>query len=245
MAVIEGRGRTVEEAITDALARTGLKRAQVEVTVVSEGKAKMLGLIGGEDAVVEITPKIQPLGDVSPEVKSYIEDSVNKLISLAELDVTVDAFDDEGTLFVEINGADSALVIGRYGDTLSAIQTIVRAIAFRKFSQKLSIVIDSEGYLKLHEDKLRDFAIRTAKEAQRNGEPIELEPMNARGFALQEIAPKPSVVCFVPNRSKARRVPNQNVHIAANFSNSGVIESTPNCFFTNNEWSFFVRSCGF
>ncbi len=188
MAVIEGRGRTVEEAITDALARTGLKRAQVEVTVVSEGKAKMLGLIGGEDAVVEITPKIQPLGDVSPEVKSYIEDSVNKLISLAELDVTVDAFDDEGTLFVEINGADSALVIGRYGDTLSAIQTIVRAIAFRKFSQKLSIVIDSEGYLKRHEDKLRDFAIRTAKEAQRNGEPIELEPMNARERRIVHMA---------------------------------------------------------
>lgn len=188
MAVIEGRGRTVEEAVTDALARTGLKKAQVEVKVVSEGKAKMLGLIGGEDAVVEITPKVRELGDISPEVKSFVEDSVKKIISLSELDVIVDAFDDQGTLSVEINGADSALVIGRYGDTLSALQTIIRAIGFRKFGEKMNIVIDSEGYLKRREDKLRDFAVRMAEEAQRKGQSIELEPMNARERRVVHLA---------------------------------------------------------
>ena len=180
MASIEGRGKNVEEAILDALGRTGLKRADVNIAVISEGKSKILGLLGGEEAVVEISPKKlagQPAPNGADEV---IMGVMEDLFRLAGLDVVVDTFDDDGTIKLEVSGSDAAIVIGRYGDTLSAFQTIVRAITSRKFVDRFPVSIDVEGYIERQDRKLRDFAIRMAKEAQYNGRPVTLDPMSAR-----------------------------------------------------------------
>jgi spoIIIJ-associated protein len=53
---VDANGKTVEEAIEKALAELGLERTQVEVEVVREGRAGILG-IGGEDARVVVRAK--------------------------------------------------------------------------------------------------------------------------------------------------------------------------------------------
>ncbi len=54
---IESRGRTVEEAISEALLRLGLRRDEVDVTVLQQPKSGFLGLIGGKPAVVRVEKK--------------------------------------------------------------------------------------------------------------------------------------------------------------------------------------------
>ncbi len=56
MESVDASGKTVEEAIEKALAEIGLERTQVEVEVVKEGRAGILG-IGGEDARVVVRAK--------------------------------------------------------------------------------------------------------------------------------------------------------------------------------------------
>ncbi len=51
---VEVSGRTVEEAVAQALADLGLRREQVEVQVLREAKRGILGL-GAEDALVRVT----------------------------------------------------------------------------------------------------------------------------------------------------------------------------------------------
>jgi spoIIIJ-associated protein len=52
---VEAEGRTVNEATEKALAELGLRRDQVEVEVLTEGRPRLLGF-GGEPARVKVTP---------------------------------------------------------------------------------------------------------------------------------------------------------------------------------------------
>ncbi|MSQ30377.1 MAG: protein jag [Dehalococcoidia bacterium] len=54
MRIAETSGRTVDEAVGKALAQLGLRRDQVEIDVVTEGKAGRFGF-GSEDAIVRVT----------------------------------------------------------------------------------------------------------------------------------------------------------------------------------------------
>ncbi|MBM4409799.1 MAG: hypothetical protein FJ037_00480 [Chloroflexi bacterium] len=54
MRVAETSGRTVDKAVAKALAQLGLRRDQVEIDVVTEGKAGRFGF-GSEDAIVRVT----------------------------------------------------------------------------------------------------------------------------------------------------------------------------------------------
>lgn len=188
MVAVEGYGRTVEEAVVDALARSGLKRSEVNIKVVSEGKAKLLGLIGGEDAVVEIESKVASVSGIDDEIVSFCQEMVTTIIEKSGIDVDVNVSEEDGALKVDLSGVDSALVIGRYGDTLVAFQTIFKSILFRKFMRKTLLLVDSESYVKRQDERLSEFAIKMAKEVERYGKPIELEPMNARERRIVHMA---------------------------------------------------------
>ena len=66
MDTVEVSGRTVDEAVDRALDQLGLSRDQVDVDVVSEGRAGFLG-IGAEEAVVRVTSRSSPDPDGSGE----------------------------------------------------------------------------------------------------------------------------------------------------------------------------------
>jgi spoIIIJ-associated protein len=56
---VEAEGRTVNEATDKALGELGLRREQVSVEVLSEGRPRLLGF-GGEPARVKVTPLAAP-----------------------------------------------------------------------------------------------------------------------------------------------------------------------------------------
>jgi len=54
---IESKGRTVQEAIDEALLELGARRNEVEIEVLEEGKEGLFGMIGRRSARVLVTPK--------------------------------------------------------------------------------------------------------------------------------------------------------------------------------------------
>ena len=54
---IESKGRSVEEAISEALLQTGWRRDEVDVTVLEQPRSGFLGLIGGKQAKVRVERK--------------------------------------------------------------------------------------------------------------------------------------------------------------------------------------------
>jgi len=62
---VEAEGRTVNEATEKALAQLNLSRDQVDVTVITEGRPRLLGF-GGEPARVRVSPKPAPAPRPAP-----------------------------------------------------------------------------------------------------------------------------------------------------------------------------------
>lgn len=73
----ESTGKTVDEAVREALLRMGLRREEVDVTVIKEARSGILGL-GRRDAVVRVVKKSstskQPRGRRRPETERRSEE---------------------------------------------------------------------------------------------------------------------------------------------------------------------------
>lgn len=86
--------------------------------------------------------------------------------------------DEDRTPWVlEIQGRDLGILIGRRGETLSAIQYITRLIASRDLQRRVNIVVDVEGYKQRRAEQLRKLAVRMADQAIRAERTMKLEPM--------------------------------------------------------------------
>ena len=177
--------KTVEEAVELGLRELGVDRTEAEIEVVSRGKPGLLG-IGSEPAKIKVTKIDNP-----SEVVQVASDVVSKLIRLMDIDVIstmrhTDG-DDEGPFF-DIEGEDSALLIGRRGETLRALQLLVRTIVGRKLGTNLNFSVDVEGYDDRRRQSLANLADRVASRVIKTGRSIELEPMSARERRIVHIS---------------------------------------------------------
>ena len=93
--------------------------------------------------------------------------------------LTIDEYiGDEGELILDIAGEDLAILIGRHGKTLDALQYIVSAICYRKLGYRFPVIVDVEGYKSRMRDKLEAIALSSAKRAVAQHRNIHLRPMN-------------------------------------------------------------------
>lgn len=115
---------------------------------------------------------------------------------------------ENGSLVFEVDGADAGLLIGRRGETLAAIQFLVRMITNRQLDRKCYVVIDVEGYRERRADMLRQLAQRTAGRVANTGRAASLEPMSPaeRRTIHMALADHPGVRTESEGEGNRRRV---------------------------------------
>lgn len=93
-------------------------------------------------------------------------------------EVTIDEYEgDEGELILDITGDDLAVLIGRHGKTLDALQFLVSAITVRRIGYRYPVVVDIEGYKGRQRQKLESIARSSANRAASQNRSIKLRPM--------------------------------------------------------------------
>ncbi len=93
-------------------------------------------------------------------------------------EVTIDEYDgDEGELILDITGNDLAVLIGRHGKTLDALQFLISAITTRTMGFRYPVVVDVEGYKSRQREKLENLAYSAAYRARTQHRSIKLRPM--------------------------------------------------------------------
>lgn len=93
-------------------------------------------------------------------------------------EVTIDEYEgDEGELILDITGDDLAVLIGRHGRTLDALQFLISAITVRKIGYRYPVIIDVESYKNRQRQKLEALAVATAKRAVSQGRSVKMRPM--------------------------------------------------------------------
>ena len=283
MESIEASGKSVDEAVQQALGRLGKRRDEVEIAVLQEPTRGAFGL-GGKDARVRVTVRpssvsavITPemadaiLGpdDAYPGQEIYAEDEFISEDEFAEEDefgeegeeydegeeadefegeeiepeatrartglpaepftdidnvsvaegemqevetpsredveITVDVLQhilhymniraavqvrSTNPLTLNIQGINEnlGLLIGRRGETLSALQLLVSLIVGHRTKHRMRIIIDAENYRERREENLRSLALRVAQQVRNYRRSIALEAMPPHERRIVHIA---------------------------------------------------------
>jgi len=89
---------------------------------------------------------------------------------------------------LNITGEDLGILIGRRGETLRALQYLVRLMVSHRLKRWTNLVVDVENYLVRRQRSLESLAQRVADQAVRTGHTQNLEPMPAYERRLVHIA---------------------------------------------------------
>ncbi|MBN1661230.1 MAG: protein jag [Anaerolineae bacterium] len=96
--------------------------------------------------------------------------------------------DQEPPIVLNITGEDLGILIGRRGETLRALQYLLRLMASHRLKQWTNLVVDVENYLVRRRHSLQTLAERVAEQAVRTGRTQAMEPMPAYERRLVHIA---------------------------------------------------------
>lgn len=203
--VIEGP--SVAEAVDAALEELGVQQDAVEYEVL-EGEARGLfgaakparvrvwlraGYVheaaGGsaEEHDSEGSPsagEASPVTALSEEEVDRIADeavsAVQTILAGFGLSCEIDEYEgDYGELILDAVAEDAAVLIGRHGRTLDALQTLVSAVVFRKTGLRHPLLVDVSGYRYRRKSKLDEIARGAAERVRRTGQPVKLRPMSS------------------------------------------------------------------
>lgn len=128
-----------------------------------------------EDFDDEMALTDEQLDEIADTAIAALKD-VLKYFNVGE--VTIDEYEgDEGELILDITGDDLAVLIGRHGKTLDALQFLISAITVRKIGFRFPVIIDVESYKNRQRQKLESLARSSAKKAAAQGRSVKLRPM--------------------------------------------------------------------
>jgi spoIIIJ-associated protein len=184
---VEGAGETVGEArwaALRALERIAPKIAedQVEFVVISEGERGLMG-VGREPARVMASAPRDVVG--APEARlgdeaQRVAEVVTRIVRSIDGSLQVRVEETPESVVAIVTGDDAALVIGRHGHTIDAIQHLVLAIVRPPGTDlERDVVVDAQGYRARRERRLREVATQAAEQAVSRNQPVALEPMSA------------------------------------------------------------------
>jgi spoIIIJ-associated protein len=129
------------------------------------------------------------------------------------MDCTVDLLENDEEdppedIRLEIEGKDAGRIIGKKGQTLTALQFLANRVVNRPGKHRRHVIVDAEGYRARREDTLTTMARRLGKQAVDEGKIITFEPMNPqdRRVVHLALAKFPGVVTKSDGEGEGRRV---------------------------------------
>ena len=117
---------------------------------------------------------------MSYEIDTLIKDLINKTSFHVE-DVVVSYDEDTDTTWYSIKTSESRFFIGRDGETLSALNHLVKRLVEKKSEQEIvpQYIIDVDNFQKRKIDNLKTIAHMLAERARYFKSTIEFDPMSA------------------------------------------------------------------
>lgn len=92
------------------------------------------------------------------------------------------------TLNIQGINENLGLLIGRRGETLSALQLLVSLIVSHRTKHRMRIIVDAENYRERREENLRSLALRVAQQVRNYRRSIALEAMPPHERRIVHIA---------------------------------------------------------
>lgn len=159
-------GKTYEDALETALKDLNLREQDAIINVLEE-----------KNTLLKKNVKISVIdyNDIIDEIKETIMDITKKMGLTANLEVR--RRDDNIT--IKIFSDHNAVLIGRNGSTIEALQTIIRQIIYNKTKTFISIILDVENYKDKKNHSIELLAKKVAREVAKTKFETKLDSMNS------------------------------------------------------------------
>lgn len=158
--------KTLDECLT--LASKDKNTSVEDLTVLS--KEEKQGFLGFGNSVSAV---IYGPSDILDFVFAYL----NTFFTNLSMNVEVTVGQDETGLKAMLNAENNAILIGKAGQTLHSINTVVKAAVNAHFKRHINVLVDINNYKVDRYDKVIAMAKRIAKTVQRTKVAATLDPL--------------------------------------------------------------------
>ena len=144
--------------------------------------------LNGANAVINKNSEGQPIysfPDDSVEIGRLV---LQKIVDSITSDAKISVEKNSERIFFNVNGGNAGVLIGKRGQTLDAIQSIVEKAVNKHNQNRMRVLVDVEGYLDTRKENLEKMAVRLAEKATRIKKPISLGQMNAYDRRIVHLA---------------------------------------------------------
>ena len=202
MEYMEFKGKTKNDAITEACRHFSIPSDKLDYEVVDEGKTGFLGM-GARPAIVrarvkeeekesqpesvktEETPVVASVAAASAAIEAIDVEAVSKkfltdIFAAMGIGVEIAAVYDESqrTLEVDLSGDEMGVLIGKRGQTLDSLQYLISLVVNKGTNEYIRVKVDTENYRQRRKETLENLAKNIAYKVKRTRRPVSLEPMN-------------------------------------------------------------------
>ncbi|UCF94010.1 MAG: Jag N-terminal domain-containing protein [Desulfobacterales bacterium] len=182
----------------------GTKKAKIRVRLSEETTESMTESIAtGREDVLSNAPPL-PNKDLQTEAMvtegqlySFPEDPMDlgknvlqRIIDSITTDAKITVEEDSDRILFNVVGGNAAILIGKRGQTLEAIQSLVEKIVNKRNENKIRVQIDIEGYLENRRGNLEKLAERLAEKSKRIRRPVTIGQMSAHDRRIIHLALK-------------------------------------------------------
>ena len=124
------------------------------------------------------------------DVEQIGRDALQTMVDYITSDTAIETEWKEERLFFNITGGNSAILIGKRGQTLEAMQYLVEKIVNKQSEKRVRIEIDVEGYLEKKKEKLVSLALRLGEKVKQTKKPATVGQLNAYDRRIVHLALK-------------------------------------------------------
>lgn len=159
-------GKNKEEAINKAVNELNTVRENLIVEVLEETKG-----IVKKKVVVKVIKQ--------DEIVDFIKDILNEITKLMGVNINLEVRKRDESISIKIFSDNNAILIGKNGRTISALQSLIKQMVYNVLEEKISIILDVENYKEKRIKSLEYLARNTAKEVSKTKIEAKLDSMNS------------------------------------------------------------------
>ena len=167
-------GRTLEEVLASIASEQGCRTNDITYNVIDEEKGGIFG-IHKSVTVEAFTAK-----DVKEFIFEYLGAYFTELNQGVSIEIIVDhnkERENEIVYRVVLDAENNAIIIGKNGQTLRAISTVLKAAVNATFKKRINIIVDVNHYKEDRYRKVKAIARREAINVVKSHVDVELDPM--------------------------------------------------------------------
>jgi spoIIIJ-associated protein len=196
---VEVAAKNLDTAVEQALAQLNCTRAEADIEVLQVHSSGLLGLFGRR--LARVCVKVHDRGVIARQL-------THQLLYLCDLEASVELISSRHQVELLLTAQDPSFVIGRHGQTLDALQSLVGTMTDRLTTDRTPIRLDVDGYRERRLDFLNNLACRLSQKVRQSGKPASTPPLvlSERRIIHELIKREPDLVTRSKSHDGGRKI---------------------------------------